>query len=127
MKNTIQAKNEKIKQIFRQHFLYHNPSSLIEDLDDGNNIRDDLTASIINNALIELRKDINRKEILENKTSEKTVDIIENILMFNNQQKDKGRPSDLANIACVAKIYDRLRIKILTPKQTLQRLRIALA
>ena len=47
--------------------------------------------------------------------------------MFNNQQKDKGHPSDLAHIACVAKICDRLRIKILTPKRILQRLPIALA
>ena len=41
-------------------------------------------------------------------------------------------PSDLARVACVAivsdrKVSNRNRIKILTPKQMLQRLRIAIA
>ena len=85
-----------------------------------------MVAKVIHNPLIELRKDVNRKEIIENKNSEKTADIVENILIFNNQQKDKGHPSDLAHIACVAKICDHSRIKTLTPKQMLQRLPVAL-
>ena len=50
------------------------------------------------------------------------------ILNFNKQQKGKGRPSDLACIAKVSvrKIFDRKRIKVLTPKQMLQRLSKAL-
>ena len=54
---------------------------------------------------------------------------------FNKQQKGKGLPSDLARITrvnCVAKFSDRkvsdqCNLKILTPKQMLQRLPIALA
>ena len=38
--------------------------------------------------------------------------------------KGKGRPSDLAGIA---KVFDRSHLKILTPKQMLERLSIALA
>ena len=41
--------------------------------------------------------------------------MLKKILEFNNQQKGKGRPSNLAT-----------QLKILTPKQMLQRLPIAL-
>ena len=46
------------------------------------------------------------------------------MLNFSKQQKGKGRPTDLA---CVAKLSNHLHLKILTPKQMLQRLLIALA
>ena len=58
--------------------------------------------------MIELRNDINRKEITENENPKKVVEIPEKVLDFNKQQKGKG-------------------IKIITPKQTLQKLPIALA
>ena len=50
---------------------------------------------------------------------------------FNKQQKGKGLPLDLARIACVTKVSyhkvsDHSNLKILTPKQMLQRLPIAL-
>ena len=41
--------------------------------------------------------------------------------------KGKGLPSDLACVARIVTFSDRKRIKILTPKQMLQRLPIALA
>ena len=44
-----------------------------------------------------------------------------------NATKVKGRPSDLARLACVTKVFDRTQFKILTPKQMLQKLPIALA
>ena len=50
----------------------------------------------------------NRREISESKNLKKVVDFVEKILEFNKQQKDE-------------------EIKILTPKQMLQRLPIALA
>ena len=53
-------------------------------------------------------EDISIKEIPENENLKKVVNIVEKILTFNEQQKGKG-------------------IKILTPKQTLQRLPKALA
>ena len=52
-------------------------------------------------------EDINIKEILENENPKK-VNVIEKILIFNEQQNGRG-------------------FKILTPKQMLQRLQIALA
>ena len=62
----------------------------------------------INNGSIDLRNNINRKEVPENGNPEKIANIVEKILDFNNQRKGKG-------------------IKILTPEQMLQRLPIALA
>ena len=58
--------------------------------------------------MIDLRKDINRKDIPENENLKKVVDIVEKIIDCNKQQKGK-------------------RIKILTPKQMLQILPVALA
>ena len=58
--------------------------------------------------MIDLRNSIIRKEILENENLNKIVDIVEKVLDFNKQQKSKG-------------------IKILTPKQMLQRSPIPLA
>ena len=46
---------------------------------------------------------------------------------FNKQQKGEGLPLDLARIAHIAKVSDHSNLKILTPKQMLQRLPIALA
>ena len=58
--------------------------------------------------MIDLRNDINRKDIPENENLKKVVDIVEKIIDCNKQQKGKG-------------------IKILTPKQMLQSLPIAFA
>ena len=58
--------------------------------------------------MINLRNSINSKQIPENKNPKKIVNIVEKILDFNKQQKGKG-------------------VKVLTPKQILQRLPIALA
>ena len=46
-------------------------------------------AKHISDALTELKKYINRKGNPENDNSEKVVNIVEKILNFNNQQKDK--------------------------------------
>ena len=91
----------------------------------------------INESLINLKNSINRNEILENENLKKVVDILEKVLDFNKQEKDKGRPSMLAlcpsdlahveHIAYVAKVSDHSNFKILSPKQILQRLPKALA
>ena len=62
----------------------------------------------LNESLINLRNNTDIKEISKNENSKKVVYIVEKILDFNKRQKGKG-------------------IKILTPKQMLQRLPIALA
>ena len=50
--------------------------------------------------------------------------MLKEIILFNNQQKGKGRPLDLAHIT---KVFERTHLKILTPKQTLHRLPTALS
>ena len=60
------------------------------------------------NALINLKSDVIRKTIPENEKPEKVTDIVEKMLSFNKQQIDK-------------------ELKVLTPKQMLQRQQIALA
>ena len=69
--------------------------------------------------MIDLKNSTIKIEFSENENLNKIVDVVEKILDFNKQQKSKGRPSDLAR---VAKVSDRPHIKILTPKQMLQRL-----
>ena len=58
--------------------------------------------------LIDLKNSINSKNVLENENPKKRVRIVERILDFNKQEKIKG-------------------IKMLTPKQMLQRLPMSLA
>ena len=58
--------------------------------------------------MIDLRNSFNSKEISGNENLEKVVNIVEKILDFNKEHKGRG-------------------FKILTPKQMLQRLPIALA
>ena len=62
------------------------------------------------------------KKTPEDWNPKKVLNIVEKILFFNKQQKVKGRPSDLARVPKSCK-----HIKILSPKQMLQRLPIALA
>ena len=63
---------------------------------------------IVNDGLIDLIKTTIRKKISGNENPNKIVDIVEKIIVCNKQQNSKG-------------------IKVLTPKQMLQRLPIILA
>ena len=69
---------------------------------------DEKKVNDVNDALIDLRNAANKTEIPKNKTADKVIDIVEEILNLNKQQKGKW-------------------LKILTPKQMLQRLPMALA
>ena len=69
--------------------------------------------------MIELKNSANRKEIPKNENPEKIVDIVENILDFNDQQKSKGcshmlasRSLVLCRIARIAKVYDHSSLNI---------------
>ena len=55
-----------------------------------------------NNELVNLRSTINRKGIPENENLGKIVNIAETIRSFIDQQKSKGRPSDLPRVAKVS-------------------------
>ena len=72
------------------------------------------------------KKILIEKKIPKTENQSKIVDIVEKILDFNKQQKGKGILLNLAHIARIAKVSDHYNLKILTPKQMLQRLPIAL-
>ena len=65
----------------------------------------------INNGLIDSRNNINRKEISDNENPKKVADIVDKILDFNKQQKDKRikiltpqtKPSKITNSTCTSK------------------------
>ena len=57
----------------------------------------------------------------ENENLKKIVNIVEKILYFDKLQKGKGLPLYLTH---VAKVSDHTQLKMLTPKQMLQRLPI---
>ena len=97
-------------------FKYQNPPFLVKDLISAKHNKNEKLVNNISNGLIDLRNDINKKEIPENENPKKVADVVEKILDFNKQQKGKEAPSDLA-----------MQLKILTPQQMLQRLPITLA
>ena len=95
-------------EIFWKIFNHQIPSYLLKDLLEGNLAKNKELVNNINDALTDLRNVIIKKETPKNENPNKTINIVEKVLEFNNQQKSR-------------------RLKILTPKQKLQRLPLALA
>ena len=112
-------------------FKYQNPSFLVKDLISAKQNKNEELVNNINNGLIDLRNDINRKEIPENKNPNKVADIVEKIIDFNKEQEGKVLPRTLASLrsdlARVAKVFDRTQLIILIPKQMFQCLPTAFA
>ena len=106
--NEITADEKDINdQIFWDYWKDRNPLFLAKDLIRATQAKNEKVVNNINDGLIDLRNTIIRIEIPENKNPNQIVDIVEKILKFDKQQKGKW-------------------IKILTPKEMLQRLSIAL-
>lgn len=93
-------------EIFWKIFNHQIPSYLLKDLLEGNLAKNKELVNNINDALTDLRNVIIKKETPKNENPNKTINIVEKVLEFNNQQKSR-------------------RLKILTPKQKLQRLPLA--
>ena len=72
------------------YFNYRNPLLLIKDLISAKQNKNEKLVNNINNGLIDLRKDINRKEIPENENPKKILDIVEksSTLINNKNVKD---------------------------------------
>ena len=104
------------EQIFGEYFNYQSTSSLVKELSEDNENKNDMIVKYLNESLIDLRNFNNSKEIPKDENPKKVVNIVEKILNFNKLQKIKGHNSDIAK-----------RIKILFSKQMLQKLSIALA
>ena len=100
------------KELFKKHFNFQRPSSMLKDLYQINDReKNNKLVSVINSGLKDFKKEIEEmsKEEREIEKPDKIVDIVEKILKFNKQ------------------IQQRKGSKILTPNQTLSRLPISLA
>ena len=106
--NEITAnKKDKNDETFWNCFKYQNPLFLAKDLIRTTQAKNKQLVCNVNDGFIDLRNAIIIKEIPENENPNKIVDIVEKILDFGKQQKGK-------------------EIKVLTPKQLIQILPIAL-
>ena len=61
----------------------------MKNLYEGNQSKDKITITYLNESLINLRNSINSKKIVENKNPKKVVIYVAKILDFNKQQKGK--------------------------------------
>ena len=95
-------------EIFNEYFGYHNPSFFGKNLIKANQIKNNKKVNQTIDSINELKNPIIKREIPKNENLNKIIDIVEKILEFNNQQNGTG-------------------FKILSPKQMLQMLPIALA
>ena len=67
-------------EIFMEYFNHHNPSFLIEDLHKANQAKNQQTINKVNNALIGLRSDVNKKTIPENGNPDEIFDLKHQLL-----------------------------------------------
>ena len=84
MNKIIDEEKDINNKIFLNYFIYHNPLFLVKDLVSTKQDKIEKTVNNISDALIDLRRNINRKEIPENENPEKLVDIVEKILILNS-------------------------------------------
>ena len=101
---------------YSKNIFYGIPSFSAKELYNSKQTLNDEALKYINDSLVELKKDINRKIVPENENPEKIVNVVEKILNFNNKQKTKGRsrmltshPPDLPRVAkvFVCKLFNR--------------------
>ena len=103
MNEIIADEKDKNSEIFSNYFKYRNPWFLVKDVISAKQNKNKKLVNNINNGSIDLRNNINRKEVPENGNPEKIANIVEKILDFNKQRKGKG-------------------IKILAPEQMLKKI-----
>ena len=105
--NEVTADEKDINdETFWSYLKCQNPLYLAKDLIRAEHAKKERLLNNINNELIDINNAIIKKEISENENSNKIVDIVETIIEFNKKQKGTG-------------------IKLLPPKQVLQRLPMA--
>ena len=66
-------------EILNKYFKHQNPTFLLKDLHKANKSKDEKIVNHVNDALIDLRNTVNRKELPENKNPDKVIDIVEEI------------------------------------------------
>ena len=106
MNEVIADEKDVNDETFWSYLKCQNPLYLAKDLIRAKHAKNEQLLNNINNELIDINNAIIKKEISENENSNKIVDIVETIIEFNKKQKGTG-------------------IKLLPPKQVLQRLPMA--
>ena len=96
MNEIIADQKDEKNEIFLDYFMYQNPLLLVKDLIGAKQNKNEKLVNNIKNGLTDLRRDINRKEILENRNPKKVVDTVEEILDFDKHKKSNGFPLNLA-------------------------------
>lgn len=76
--------------MFSKFLGYYNPPFLRKDLHKTKQAENEQLTKQINDALIDLRNAINKKQIPEIENIEKVTDIVENIFEFNKEHRVKG-------------------------------------
>ena len=76
-------------EIFNEYFKYHNLSFLIKDLSNSNETTNKKIVNHINNIWIDLRNNVDKKEILEIENSDNVIDIIKKCSTLINHKKGK--------------------------------------
>ena len=89
MNEIIADKKDVNNEIFFNQFKYQNPLFLLKDSITGKQGKNEKIVININDELIALSNNTNRKEIPANENQKKVVDIVEKMLNFNKQQKVK--------------------------------------
>ena len=67
-------------EILIEHLKHKNPSNLLKDLYNSIGTKNQKIVNHVNNALINLKNAVNRKEIPENENPDKAIGIVEEIL-----------------------------------------------
>ena len=106
MNEIIAGKKDINNEISLNYFKYQNPSFLLKDLSSGKQNKNESLVHNIYNGLIDLRKNINRKEIPENENPKRVANIGEKNFDFNKPQTGKELFSDLASVGSVTKIFN---------------------
>ena len=89
MNKIIADKKDTRIEIFLDYFKYQNRSFFVKDLISANQNKNEKLVNSINNGLIDLRNNINRKEIPENESPKKVVNIFEKCSTLINNKKVK--------------------------------------
>ena len=76
-------------EIFNEYFKYQNSLYLLEDLCYTYKTENEKIIHTVNDALIELRNTVITKKKPKNENPEEVINIVEEILNFNKQQKRK--------------------------------------
>ena len=89
--NEIKNDEEHINsEIFNEYFGYQDPSFSVKDLIKANQTKNNEIVIQTIDSINKLENAVNKKEIPGNENPNKIIDIVEKVLEFNKEQKEKS-------------------------------------